>query len=118
MKTLIDRTYGKFSEIINKDMYFIVLGADTNKESLERTIEGFRAIYLLLFRTFLKRGSRMGPVHGTLGTSKAAKPWMRPTKWERMSDARNEIRGITRELIFGKSRPPRGSPLVAGPLPF
>ena len=42
MKTLIDRTYAKFPEISNKDMYFIVTAADTNRESLERTIEGFR----------------------------------------------------------------------------
>lgn len=42
MKTLIDRTYAKFTEIRDKDMYFIVTAADTRKESLERTIEGFR----------------------------------------------------------------------------
>ena len=42
MKTLIDRTYAKFPGISNKDMYFIVTAADTNRESLERTIEGFR----------------------------------------------------------------------------
>lgn len=42
MKTLIDRTYAKFTEISNKDMYFIVTAADPEKKAMERTIEGFR----------------------------------------------------------------------------
>lgn len=42
MKTLIDRTVPRYTEISNKDFYFIVTAADTNQTMLERTIEGFR----------------------------------------------------------------------------
>ncbi len=43
MKTLIDRTVPRYTEISNKDFYFIVTAADTDKSMLERTIEGLRS---------------------------------------------------------------------------
>ena len=42
MKTLIDRTVPRYTEIQNKDFYFIVAAADTERKMMERTIEGFR----------------------------------------------------------------------------
>lgn len=42
MKTLIDRTVPRYTEIRNKDFYFIMTAADTEKASLERTLETFR----------------------------------------------------------------------------
>jgi hypothetical protein len=42
MKTFIDRTVPRYTEISNKDFYFIMTAADTEKESLERTMEAFR----------------------------------------------------------------------------
>lgn len=42
MKTLIDRTVPRYTEITDKDFYFIVTAADTDKSMMERTIEGFR----------------------------------------------------------------------------
>lgn len=42
MKTLIDRTVPRYTEILNKDFYFIVTAADTDQSALERTIDGFR----------------------------------------------------------------------------
>ncbi len=42
MKALIDRTYARFTDISNKDMYIIVTAADPEKKAMERTIEGFR----------------------------------------------------------------------------
>jgi len=42
MKTLIDRTCARYTEISNKEFYFIVTAADTNQAAMERTIEGFR----------------------------------------------------------------------------
>ena len=42
MKTLIDRTVSRYTEIQNKDFYFIVAAADTERKMMERTIEGFR----------------------------------------------------------------------------
>lgn len=43
MKTLIDRTTPRYEEIKNKEFYFIVTAADTDKKMMRRTIEGFRA---------------------------------------------------------------------------
>lgn len=42
MKTLIDRTVPRYTEIQNKDFYFILAAADTEQNMMERTIEGFR----------------------------------------------------------------------------
>ena len=42
MKTLIDRTVPRYTEIQNKDFYFIMAAADTEQKMIERTIEGFR----------------------------------------------------------------------------
>ena len=42
MKTLIDRTVPRYTEISGKDFYFIVTAADTDENMLERAIEGFR----------------------------------------------------------------------------
>lgn len=42
IKTLIDRTVARYTEIKNKEFYFIMTAADNSKESMERTIEGFR----------------------------------------------------------------------------
>jgi multimeric flavodoxin WrbA len=42
MKTLIDRTCAIFPDIGSKDIYFITTAADTSREALERTIDGFR----------------------------------------------------------------------------
>ncbi|MHB8075578.1 flavodoxin family protein [Desulfosporosinus fructosivorans] len=48
MKTLIDRTVPRYEEITGKEFYFIVAAADSSKESMERTLEGFRGFTLCL----------------------------------------------------------------------
>ncbi len=42
MKTFIDRTVPRYTEISNKDFCYIMSSADTQKESLNRTVESFR----------------------------------------------------------------------------
>ena len=42
MKTFIDRTVPRYTEITDKDFYFIMTAANTEKSSLERTMEAFR----------------------------------------------------------------------------
>lgn len=42
MKTFIDRTVPRYTEMSNKDFYFIMTAADTEKSSLTRTVEAFR----------------------------------------------------------------------------
>ena len=42
LKTLIDRTVARWTEVKNKEFYYIVTCADDDRESQERTIECFR----------------------------------------------------------------------------
>jgi len=60
MKTLIDRNYSRYSEIRNKDFYFIATAAVRNKQALERTIEGFRG-----FTSVLSGANEKGVIYGT-----------------------------------------------------
>ena len=62
MKTLIDRTYARYTEISNKEFYFIMTAAVSRKALLERTLEGFSRItsynvcYTKLLRAVFSRG--------------------------------------------------------------
>ena len=60
MKTLIDRTYSRYTEISNKEMYFIVTAADSRKQAMERTLEGFRG-----FTSCLHGAREKGIIYGT-----------------------------------------------------
>lgn len=60
MKTLIDRTVPRYTEISNKGFYFIVAAADSRKQAMERTLEGFRA-----FTSCLNRSKEKGIIYGT-----------------------------------------------------
>lgn len=60
MKTLIDRTCARYTEINNKEFYFMVTAADSNKRAMERTLEGFRA-----FTSCLSGAKEKGIVYGT-----------------------------------------------------
>lgn len=42
LKTLIDRTVARYTEIANKDFYYILTAADTEKASLNRSVETLR----------------------------------------------------------------------------
>lgn len=46
MKTLIDRTVPRYTEMKNKEFYYIVTAADTEVSNMEKTIEGFRGFTL------------------------------------------------------------------------
>lgn len=60
MKTLIDRTVARYTEITNKEFYFIATAADDAQRSLERTIEGFRG-----FTSCLPGAQEKGIVYGS-----------------------------------------------------
>ncbi len=61
MKTFIDRTVPRYTEIRNKDFYFIMTAADTEKSNLRRTMEAFRG-----FTADCLNGAReAGIVYGT-----------------------------------------------------
>ena len=42
MKTLIDRTVPRYTEMTDKEFYYLITAADTEPSHLQRTIEGFR----------------------------------------------------------------------------
>ena len=60
MKTLIDRTCSRYTEISNKDFYFIITAADSSKKAMERTLEGLRA-----FTSCLNGAKEKGIIYGT-----------------------------------------------------
>lgn len=60
MKTLIDRTVPRYQEISNKEFYFIVSAADTDKIAMERTLDGFRG-----FTCCLESPREKGTIYGT-----------------------------------------------------
>lgn len=60
VKTLIDRTVARYTKIRNKTFYFIVSAADSSKQAMERTLEGFRG-----FTTCLSGAKEKGIIYGT-----------------------------------------------------
>jgi multimeric flavodoxin WrbA len=60
MKTLIDRTCSRYTEINNKEFYFILTAADSNNQAMERTLDGFRG-----FTSFLDGAQEKGIIYGT-----------------------------------------------------
>jgi multimeric flavodoxin WrbA len=60
MKTLIDRTYARYTKISGKEMYFIMAAATGSKQVLERTLEGFRG-----FTSCLNGAKEQGVIYGT-----------------------------------------------------
>jgi multimeric flavodoxin WrbA len=65
MKTLIDRTVSRHTEISNNEFYFIVSAADNNKRPLERTLEEFGGFTACLSGP-KEKGIIYGPVPGIL----------------------------------------------------
>jgi multimeric flavodoxin WrbA len=59
LKTFIDRTCARYTEIKNKEFYFIVSAADNRKQAMERTIEEFRG-----FTTCLENPDEKGIIYG------------------------------------------------------
>ncbi|MDD5362235.1 MAG: flavodoxin family protein [Ignavibacteria bacterium] len=60
MKTMIDRTCARYTEISNKEFYFIVTAADNSKPAMKRTIEEFRG-----FTYCLNGAKEKGIIYGT-----------------------------------------------------
>jgi len=60
MKTLIDRTCSRYTEITNKEFYFIVTAAVKSKQAMGRTLEEFRG-----FTSCLNGAKEKGIIYGT-----------------------------------------------------
>ena len=61
LKTFIDRCVPRYTEMTNKDVYFIVSAADTEKDNLKPTIEGLRGFT----RDCLDGTKEKGIIYGT-----------------------------------------------------
>ena len=59
MKTLIDRTCARYTEINNKTFYYIITAAENDLSLMERTIEGFRG-----FLDCLEGAEEKGIIYG------------------------------------------------------
>lgn len=60
MKALIDRTYPKYTQMIDKDIYLIATAANPDKEAMKRTIDGF-----IGFTSLLPGAEEKGIIYGT-----------------------------------------------------
>lgn len=60
MKTLIDRTYARYTAVSNKEFYFIMTAAVGDKSLLERTLESLRG-----FTSCLSGAKENGVIYGT-----------------------------------------------------
>ena len=60
MRTLIDRCCARYTEITNKNFYFIVTAAEPSIPAMERTIDGFRG-----FLDCLEGAREKGIIYGT-----------------------------------------------------
>lgn len=61
MKTFIDRTVPRYTEIKDKDFYFIMTAADGDKANLTRTLESFRGFT----EDCLDKAREAGIIYGT-----------------------------------------------------
>ena len=61
LKTFIDRCVSRYTEISNKEIYFIVAAADPNKDNLAPAIEGLRGFT----RDCLEGSKEKGILYGT-----------------------------------------------------
>ena len=59
LKTLIDRTVARWTEVKNKEFYYIVTCADDEKASQERTLECFRG-----YADCVEGAKEMGVIYG------------------------------------------------------
>lgn len=60
LKTVIDRTVARWTEVKNKELYYIVTSADEEKESQERTLECFRG-----YADCVEGAKETGVIYGT-----------------------------------------------------
>ncbi len=60
LKTVIDRTYARYTGVSNKEMCFIMTAAVGNKDLLEQTLESFRG-----FTACLTGAKEKGVIYGT-----------------------------------------------------
>ena len=75
LKTFIDRTVPRYTEIANKDFYYIMTAADTDKESLARTVEGLRGFTLDCLPNANEAGIIYGAGAWQIGEIKATKAY-------------------------------------------
>ena len=81
MKTLIDRCCGLYTQMQNKEFYFIVTAAEDDQKKIERTIDTFQG-----FLDCLDGATIKGVVYGMPGRSKAIRRCRRLMTWDIKSE--------------------------------
>lgn len=71
MKTLIDRTVARYTEIKNKDFYFIATAAEGRRQALLKTFEGFRG-FLDCLEGCVEKGALYGTSAWNIGDIKGS----------------------------------------------
>ena len=61
LKTLIDRTVPRYTDLTDKEFYYIITAADTEINNMQRAIEGFRGFTL----DCLSGAKEKGIIYGT-----------------------------------------------------
>lgn len=60
LKTLIDRTVARWTEVKNKELYYIMTAADAEKEAMDTTLACFRG-----YADCVEGAKEMGVIYGT-----------------------------------------------------
>ncbi|MDO5845702.1 MAG: flavodoxin family protein [Methanocorpusculum sp.] len=60
LKTVIDRTVARYTEITGKEFYFIVTAADTSKANMQKTIDGLRGFTEMCLDGAVEKGVILG----------------------------------------------------------
>lgn len=75
LKNLIDRTVPRYTEIADKDFYFIVTAADTDQSMLERTVDGIRGFTADCLTGTKEKGIIYAPGVWKAGEVKSSPAW-------------------------------------------
>lgn len=71
LKTLIDRTVPRYTEMVDKEVYYILTAADTNAANLEKTVESIRGFTLDCLDGAVERVSFTAQACGTRAKCRA-----------------------------------------------
>lgn len=82
LKTLIDRTVPRYTEMVNKEVYYILTAADTNAANLEKTVESIRGFTLDCLDGAVEKGILYGTGVWDKGEVQSSAHMKPLTKWD------------------------------------
>lgn len=97
LKTLIDRTVPRYTEMVNKEVYYILTAADTNAANLEKTVESIRGFTLDCLDRAVEKGYPLR--HRRVGQGRSAE---QSTHENRLRNGTSFIKSIWKRACFGR----------------